>query len=403
MRVASSVDSRTTGSAGPVEEGQSRQGRRLKIIHLVDSMAMGGAEMLVALLAQHQRREGHDVAVHCLFEAGSLAASLEESDIPVRVHGVAQGHLAKVKLMRRLHRTFSQERPDVVHCHNMSPTILGAPAARLAGARAVICTRHGLAIPYYAAKEHPHGVADPAGALFRFRLASAYCDRVVAVCEAAQLNLERGPGSFLYKVTTIRNGALPMQVSPTPDKSIKKDGFTLISVARLNWKKNQVVLLRAVAIARQDIPDLQLWLIGDGAEADTLRRLAAELGIASLVRFAGERKDVGDWLNEADLFVLSSLTEGLPISLLEAMAVGLPFVVTNVGGMPEIAELSGAGTVVESNAPEAFAAAIVQSAQHPSELHERGRKARECYGRYFTPETMLRSYSQLYQECIRRR
>ena len=122
------------------------------------------------------------------------------------------------------------------------------------------------------------------------------------------------------------------------------------------------MLLRAVAIAKQDIPDLKLWLIGDGAEAETLRQLAKELGIASRVRFAGERKDVGNWLAEADLFVLSSLTEGLPVSLLEAMAAGLPFVVTNVGDMPEIADLSRAGTVVESNSPEALAAAIVRSA-----------------------------------------
>ena len=205
MTTASSVDSQIAGS---VEEGQSPPSRRLKIIHMVDSMAMGGAEMLVALLAQYQRREGHNVAVHCLFEAGSLAVSLEENNIPVRVHGVGWGHLAKLKLIRRLHRTFSQERPGVVHCHNISPTILGAPAARFAGARAVVCTRHGLAVPYYAAKEHPHGVADPAGALYRFRLASVCCDRVVAVCEAARINLEDGPGSFPYKVTTISNGAL---------------------------------------------------------------------------------------------------------------------------------------------------------------------------------------------------
>src|SRR6185437_5786585 len=101
---------------------------RMKISHLVDSMAMGGPEMLVALLAQYQRQEGHDVAVHCLFEAGSLAKDLQERDIPVRVHGMGSSYLAKLSLMRRLRHTFSQNRPDVVHCHNMLPTILGAPA-----------------------------------------------------------------------------------------------------------------------------------------------------------------------------------------------------------------------------------------------------------------------------------
>jgi glycosyltransferase involved in cell wall biosynthesis len=194
-----------------------------------------------------------------------------------------------------------------------------------------------------------------------------------------------------------------MTVSDVPDPAIRKSGFTLINVARLNWKKNQACLLRAVALASREIPDLCLWLVGDGAEAGALRQLAGELGIADRVHFAGERKDVGDWLAQADLFVLSSLTEGLPISLLEAMAAGLPFVVTNVGAMPEVAELSGAGTVVEANRPEPLAAAIVQSARNRSQLSEMAARARRSYEQHFTPDRMVAAYSTLYEECRRGR
>jgi glycosyltransferase involved in cell wall biosynthesis len=131
--------------------------------------------------------------------------------------------------------------------------------------------------------------------------------------------------------------------------------------------------------------------------------LAQQLAIEDRVRFAGERKDVGDWLAQADLFVLSSLTEGLPVSLIEAMAAGLPFVVTNVGAMPEVAELSGAGTVVEANRPEALAAAIVQSARNRAGLPELGRRARQSYQQHFTPDRMVSAYSRLYEECLRGR
>ena len=373
----------------------------MKIVHAIDSMEMGGAEILVGLLCRWQLREGHRPEVHCLFKGGVLAAELEKDGIPVRIYDPGVGKLGKVRLIWSLYQTFSKERPDVVHCHNISPTILAGPPARAAGTRAIISTRHGLAIPYGTPSAYK-GIPDAAGAFFRFRLAAAFCSRVVAVCDVAHHNLEAGPGAFLYKVSTIRNGALPMPVSTNPDPSICKRGFTLVSVARLNWKKNHACLLRAVALAKDQAPDLSLWVVGDGAEAAALQRLARELGIEDRVRFTGERNDVGDWLGRADLFVLPSLTEGMPISLIEAMAAGLPFVVTNVGAMPEVAELSGgAGMVVDSDRPEALAAAIVRCASRRSDLAELGRRARQCYERYFTPDLMVSGYSGLYEQCLR--
>jgi glycosyltransferase involved in cell wall biosynthesis len=372
----------------------------MKIIHAVDSMEMGGAEILVALLCRYQRQQGHSVAVHCLFKAGTLADELQREGIPLRVYNPGRGSMGKLRLMRDLYRAFSQGRPDVVHCHNMSPSILAAPPARFAGVRAIISTRHGLAIPWGTPSE-VKGIPDVASAFFRFRIAATCISRVVAVCEVAHRNLKSGPGAFLYKVVTIRNGALPVPISDTPDPAIRKRGFTLINVARLNWKKNHAALLQAVANAIREVPDLVLCLVGDGLEREPLRQLAQQLGIEDRVYFAGERKDVGDWLAQADVFVLSSLTEGLPVSLIEALAAGLPFVVTNVGAMPEIAELSGAGTVVETNRVDALSGAIVEIARNRSQLPELGRRARRAYEQHFTPDRMVNAYSRLYEECLR--
>ena len=372
----------------------------MRIVHVVDSMEMGGAEILVALLCRWQRSQGHNPTVFCLVEGGTLADQLEQEGIRVRVHRPIPGLLGRMRMMRNLYKEFTLERPDVVHCHNMSPTILTSLPARWAGVRAVFSTRHGMANRYSIASKFG-GTLARVGGLIRFCVAARYCSRVVAVCEAARRNLETGLGASLYKVVTIRNGVLPMSPSSSPDPSIRKVGFTLISVARLNWKKNQACLLQAVALARKKVPDLHLWLVGGGPEADSLQDLARQLGIESYVCFAGERSDIGDWLAQADLFVLSSLTEGLPLSLLEAMAAGLPFIVTNVGGMPEVAELSGAGTVVESRSEEALAEAIVQHAARRAELPDLGRRARLCYEQHFTLERMVNSYSELYHECLR--
>lgn len=372
----------------------------MRIVHVVDSMEMGGAEILVALLCRWQRSEGHNPSVCCLIGGGALANQLEQEGIRVCVHRPTSGRLGRMRMMRSLYKEFALEHPDVVHCHNMSPTILASLPARWAGVRAVFSTRHGMA-NRYSITPKSGGSTARVGGLLRFCLAATYCSRVVAVCDAARRNLETGLGSSLYKVVTIRNGVLPMSPSLSPDPSIRKVGFTLISVARLNWKKNQACLLRAVALARKQVQDLHLWLVGGGPETESLQDLARQLKIESCVRFAGERGDIGDWLAQADLFVLSSLTEGLPLSLLEAMAASLPFVVTNVGGMPEVAELSGAGTVVESNSVEALSEAIVRHASHREELPELGRRARLCYEQHFTLEQMVNSYSGLYQECLR--
>src|SRR5579883_652865 len=377
----------------------------MNIIHVVDSMEVGGAETLIALMCRAQKREGHLPSVCCIFDRGRLAEELEAEGIPVFLangHGNESGILGQLRMARSLYRRFCRERPDVVHCHNILPTLLAAPAARVAGVPAIFSTRHGLAIPYNAACR-VKGIADSRGAFYRFRLAAMACDRVIAVCDTARQNLMWGPGAFLNRVITIRNGAARLPVGTTSPSATAPQKFTLIHVARLNWKKNQRGLLEAAAIALPSVPDLMLQIIGDGLERRALEQYARELGIEGRVHFAGERSDVGEWLAKADLFVLSSFTEGLPVSLVEAMAAGLPFLVSNVWGMPEVANLSGGGVIVEGTTPQALAKGIVHLAQKRQELKDLGRRSRECYEKHFTPELMLNSYSRLYDQTVRTR
>jgi glycosyltransferase involved in cell wall biosynthesis len=131
-----------------------------------------------------------------------------------------------------------------------------------------------------------------------------------------------------------------------------------------------------------------------------LKALVANLGIERSVHFFGEQRTVGDWLSRADLFVLSSVSEGLPISILEAMAAGLPAIVTDVGGMPEVLSLSGAGKVVPAGKVESLAQAIAEFASHRQDLRDLGHKARSCYLRHFLPERMTREYLNLYHSCL---
>jgi glycosyltransferase involved in cell wall biosynthesis len=348
-------------------------------------MEVGGAEAVVAALCRLQAGADHQVSVHCLFKSGKVAEKLATDGFRVFVHGPAVAG----RLIWRLLREFRRIQPDVVHCHNKAATVHAAPAAWTAGVGAVFSTRHGMAAPPYRLRKD-----------FKYWVCAAlFCSRVVAVCETGRRNMFRNAGALARGVITIRNGAYPAP-SSGDRMMMQDDGFKIVTVGRLTPAKNYQALLRSVAAALPQVPDLQLWIVGDGHEAASLKSLVAELGIEPSVHFFGEQAAVGDWLSRADVFVLSSVSEGLPISILEAMAAGLPAIVTDVGGMPEVLSLSGAGKVVPPGKVDLLAQAITEFASRRADLEEMGRKARSCYIRYFLPERMTEEYLTLYRSCI---
>jgi glycosyltransferase involved in cell wall biosynthesis len=349
---------------------------------------VGGAEVLVRLLCRMQRDHGHTPDVHCLYRLGPLADVLKEDGIPVHFHRGG----SRIDLMRRLHHSFSSRRTEVVHCHNAMATILAAPSARAAGAQAIVSTRHGLVAPPYNRKRE-----------VQFSLASRLCDAVVGVCEATSRNLRQAPLARRSRIVTVYNGAQP--ALPSNPALFERDPqkFTLLQVGRLAEPKDPATLLRAVNSVRREISALRLWLVGDGALGGSLRQLSAELGLEECVTFFGEQKTVGDFLQAADLFVLSSKSEGLPVSLLEAMAAGLPMLITDVGGMPEVALPSGAAIAVPPQEPDKLAEAIRQFWRRRDEWPRLSTAARAHYQSRFTLAQMDQNYKDLYERFLARR
>jgi glycosyltransferase involved in cell wall biosynthesis len=356
----------------------------LSIAHVGDSMEMGGAEKLTATLCRLQRDRGHEASVHCLYRLGVLGEELRTEGFEVVLHHPT----SFLQLVRSLYRSFRRSRPDVVHCHNATAAIIAALPARLAGVKTVIVTRHGLVKPPYQIRRE-----------LKFALASRWCDWIVAVCEGTQTNLRAAPFAARDKIIQIYNGAWPADIRAVPRP---KKGFTLLDVGRLAPLKDHATLLQAVALTRAHHPDVQLWIVGDGPLQLSLRELTYELGLNDTVTFFGEQADVSPFMLAADLFVSSSVTEGLPVSLLEAMSAGLPAVVTDVGGMGEIARLSGAVTLVPSSDPQGMAAALSDAIARRQELPKMGQLASYCYGQYFRPERMADDYISLYNRCISR-
>jgi glycosyltransferase involved in cell wall biosynthesis len=228
----------------------------------------------------------------------------------------------------------------------------------------------------------------------KFSLASRACDRVVAVCERARLNLREAPFAARAKIVRIYNAACEPCRQNTP--LLAKSGFTLLHVGRLTPVKQQETLVQAFALAQAEVCNLRLWIVGDGPLRLSLEQLVQRLGISASVTFFGEQANVAPFFASADLFVMSSITEGVPISLLEAMSAGLPAVVTDVGGMAEVALLSEALTTAPPSNPAALASAICAVAQSQVQLPQLRDASRRCYLRNFTPERMADEYFRVY-------
>jgi len=355
----------------------------LTIAHVNDTLEVGGAEVLIAQLCRLHREQGHNVEVHALLKGGPVAERLRALGIPVYLHGPG----SRLRVTRNLLAALRRTRPDVVHCHNRMATNWAAPAARWAGVPVIVSTRHGLVPPPFSLRGE-----------LQFAVAARLCSAVAGVCEATTRNLSRAPLAARSRLVTVYNGAAPAPRAAVPPE-LPKRGFTLVYVGRLAPPKDLATVLHAVAAVRSRGRDVCFWIVGDGALRGPAERLASELGLHDAVTFWGEQACAGDFYAAADAFVLSSSSEGLPLALLEAMAAGLPVIVSAAGAMPEVVNGGGGGIVAPAGSVEGFAEAIGRLAGDAALRTAMGQAGRTHYLAHFTPERMAERYLELYRTC----
>jgi glycosyltransferase involved in cell wall biosynthesis len=353
----------------------------MKIAHVTDSMEVGGAETMVSQMCRLQREQGHSPSVYAIAALGPLGEQLQNEGFSVLPN--MGRHLADS--MRSFFRIFKESRPDVVHLHNPTPTVYAAISARMAGVPSIVSTRHSL-------------VASPRRKVveLKYAVAATCCDWIVGICEATANNLKEIHSVPARKIVRVYNGTVPLKRVPKMDWP-PKIGFTLVYVGRLAPVKNHTLLLNAFASALSSMPNLRLWMVGDGSERNMLEGLANQLGISGNVTFWGQQLDVAPFFSAADAFVMSSSSEGLPMSLLQAFSLGLPAIVTDVGGMAEVIQLSEAGFTVSATDPAEMAAAILSLAGSNENSKQLSANADAAFRSRFTLETMVNAYMDLYR------
>lgn len=352
----------------------------MKIVHAIYSLKMGGAEILVGQLSRKQRSLGHEVSIAVYAEIGAVGEALRAEGFEL----IQMGKAHPLVTMARYFRLFLKRRPDVVHCHNVAPTVQAALGARLAGVKKVITTRHRLELPYRKAEE------------IRYNVASLFCDWVAGICETTCRDLRGAPFARLKKIVRVYNGTTAVERADI--SALGKTGFTMVFVGRLAPVKDIGTLMRGALIASKKVPGLQCWIVGDGDSwvREGLHAECAEIGAQHCVKFWGLQMDTAPFFSAADVFTMASLSEGLPMSLLQSMSLGTPAVLTDVDGNGEVLRLTGGGLLVPVSSPEAIAEAIVKFAEDDELRADLGRKALAAYEAYFTLDRMNEGYLRLY-------
>ncbi|MEP6591351.1 MAG: glycosyltransferase [Gemmatimonadota bacterium] len=356
------------------------------VVHCIFSVDIGGQEMVVLSLAAHADRARFAPRVLCMHRGGDLAPRFAALGIPVDVleHPVGDGSLATLRSMTAYLR---QHRPAILHTHNPTPHQYGALARIAAGVPALVHTKHG------------RNQMLTAKGLWYERIAGKLTDTLVPVSEDAAKVARSTEWVPSKRIQVIRNG---IAVGETPAEPSGTARHRAVHVARLNEVKDQATLLRAVRLVIDRAPEFELDIVGDGEERLALERLASELGIAAAVHFHGFQDDVRGYLSRAGMFVLSSLSEGIALTLLEAMAAGLPVVATDVGGNREVVLPGVTGHLVPPRNPAALADAMLSLLANPEHARTLGLAGRDRVVRDFSVEATVRAYESLYLRLLRK-
>jgi glycosyltransferase involved in cell wall biosynthesis len=367
--------------------------RKSTVCQLLLSLELGGAEVLAARIAHRLRGDFRFVFI-CLDAIGRLGEGLRDEGFPVHVldrqPGVDWGAIHRLKALTR------REGVDLVHAHQYGPFFYGAMARLPFGDPPVLMTEHGRHFPDRALRSH--FVAN--------RLLLGRRDRLMAVGEHVRIALIDNEGFPSTRVRVLHNGIDTAALAKVTDHradvrqelGIDAGVYVILQAARLQPIKDHATAIRAMARVVTTDGAVRLLLAGAGPQASEIDSLIKGLGLVNHVCRLGLRTDVHRLLGAADAALLSSVSEGIPLSLIEAMAAGLPVVSTRVGGVPEVVEEGRSGLLVPAGDDDALAQRILRLARNPALGQQLGQAGRERAQALFSEERMIAEYARIYRE-----
>jgi glycosyltransferase involved in cell wall biosynthesis len=365
------------------------------LAYVVNSLGHGGTEKLVVEMSRAFSSEFR-VEVFCLDEPGLWAAELRRIGVPV--HCLWRQPGLDLEMARKLAAHFRRMRAAVVHAHQCTPWFYAALSRMLHPRPRLLLEEHGRFYP-----ESDHRLRR----IVNVALIARLTHRFVAVSADVRARLARYEGLDAKRIEVVYNGVRPARALGAEARAATRralgfgsEHFVVGTVGRFDPIKNLPLLVESIDRAGGAAQQVRGLLVGDGPAAGEIRALVASRGLSARVRFTGFRDDARDLVQCLDLFVLSSLSEGTSMALLEAMAAGVPVLVTAVGGNVEVVEDGVSGSVVPSKHAAAMTEAILAAVREPERAAERARVGRQRFAERFSFDGMLAAYGRIYSELL---
>ena len=368
----------------------------INILHVTYDMGLGGTEQVIRNLIKGSDSDRFKHHLCCIESPlGPWGEELKDMGIPTFVF--QREPKLDWKLIRKIRALVKQHKFDIVHAHQYTPFTYGFFAIIGSGAK-IIFTEHGR---FY-----------PDSSTFKRRVINRllfpFVDKVTAISEATKSALIIHERIKAAKIEVIYNG---IQSVPTPEKSeletlrqtlgLKPEHLIFGTIARFDPIKNQALMIRAFAESNKKHPHTRLILVGDGSERSNLEVVVAELDLNNSVIFTGYRTNPYEFIHLFDVFLLTSLSEGTSMTLLEAMSAGKPCIASDAGGNPEIVTDKKTGLIFPNKGKSSLVNALVQITEDESLRLKFGAEALNQFNNRFSSEKMQKNFSDIYTQLCK--
>ena len=367
-------------------------GKKIHIAHIINSFEMGGLEKLLVYFLKELDHNRFKSSVIGLENIGDLKSSFES--LKVSVFALQKRKGTDLSLIKKISQIIKEQNIHLIHTHNLGSHFYGSLAAIMSGLKPRVHSQHGIET-HFGIKEY-----------LKHQYLNNKNDYFICVSKGVE-NFVRNKWRPRCNLLTIHNGIsssfknIQITQNVRAQIGIPKNSKVIGHVGRLSEVKDQSTLINAFHLLLQKDNNVSLIIIGDGPLKTTLEAIANDLGIGEKVYFLGFRNDIRDILNILDVFVLSSLYEGISVALLEAMITSIPVVVTEVGGNIEIIKHQINGLVVPPKNPLELAEAIKKILIDKNLSFSLAKTAHETVESKFSMKAMVDSYGEIYDECFR--
>jgi glycosyltransferase involved in cell wall biosynthesis len=367
---------------------------RINVLHLTETSEPGGSETVLANIAHNLDPARYDSLV-CVLEEGWLTERLAGLGIEYVI--IKNERPYDPIFLSKLIRLIRRRKIDIVHAHEFMMIVYGAVAAKISRIPMIGTVHCKLYFPEKKTR------------ILSFKLAVLLCSKMILVSEdlrrffvdTLKLRSEKKLLTLYNGVDFDKYGGQAAEKDIRWELGLPPEDIVACTVGSLFKVKGLDILLEAVKLVLAQSPSFKLLIAGEGDQASILKSKAEELKLGNSVLFLGFRNDIPDILKAADFYVCSSLSEGLSLSILEAMTAGKPVVATDVGGNPELVSDCQNGFLAPPSNPNALAEKMMLLINDPGLRRAMAQKSQEAARDKFSLEKMIENYENIYEELLR--